>query len=281
MREMNASRLAIVPTVVDSGIDRRGKPYYVMPWYDEGSLEEAVLNGRFGDPQAGIQILLQLVDALDALHTCGWAHRDLKPANILLTGDGLVLCDLGLTLPVGAESDEARLTDTMEAVGSRYYIAPENENGISDEVDQRPADFYAFGKISWVLLTGQRPLAREAQLEQPNRLATMTQEEKLAAWDEVCDQLLRLDPRARLADWQAVRIELGSLLTDLGNTQDESMQAPTELEALRSAARRFARSSAANEVRASRAARAEYQQQVDNLRKDVFAAAGSAAPQRG
>ena len=63
MREMNASGLAIVPTVVDSGIDRRGKPYYVMPWYDEGSLEEAVLNGRFGDPQAGIQILLQLVDA--------------------------------------------------------------------------------------------------------------------------------------------------------------------------------------------------------------------------
>jgi len=63
MREVIASGLAIVPTVVDSGIDRRGKPYYVMPWYDEGSLEEAVLNGRFGDPQAGIQILLQLVDA--------------------------------------------------------------------------------------------------------------------------------------------------------------------------------------------------------------------------
>lgn len=186
-----------------------------------------------------------------------------------------------MTLPVGAESDEARLTDTMEAVGSRYYIAPENENGISDEVDQTPADFYAFGKISWVLLTGQRPLAREAQLEPPNRLATITQEEKLAAWDEVCDQLLRLDPRARLADWSTVRTELRGVLTDLGNPQGDSLQAPSELEELASAAKRFALSPAANEVRASRAARAEYQQQVDNLRKDVFAAAGSAAPQSG
>lgn len=207
MRGVNAVGLDVVPTVVDAGVDPRGRPYYVMPWYHDGSLDDAILSGRFSGPEAGIRILLQLVDALDVIHSCGWAHRDLKPANILLTGDRLVLCDLGLTLPVDAESDEVRLTDTMEAVGSRYYIAPENESGISDEVDQRPADFYAFGKISWVVLTGRRPLAREAQLETPNRLATIAHEE-LAAWDDVCEQLLRLDPRARLADWPTIRAEL-------------------------------------------------------------------------
>src|ERR1700730_6301643 len=166
MRQVRASGLAIVPAVVDTGVDSRDRPYYVMPWYHEGSLQATIPSDRFREPETGIRILLQLVDALEALHLCGWAHRDLKPANILLDEGRPVLCDLGLALPVGAESYEARLTDTMEAVGSRYYIAPENESGISDEVDQRPADFYAFGKISWVLLTGQRPLAREAQLEQ-------------------------------------------------------------------------------------------------------------------
>jgi serine/threonine protein kinase len=274
MRAVNADGLDIVPTVVDAGVDSKGRPYYVMPWYDDGSLDDAILSGRFGGAEAGLQILLQLVDALDGLHSCGWTHRDLKPANILLNGERLVLCDLGLTLPVGAESDGARLTDTMEAVGSRYYIAPENESGISDEVDQRPADFYAFGKISWVVLTGHRPLAREAQLETPNRLGTIADGE-LAAWDEVCEQLLRRDPRTRLADWAAVRTELRALLRDLGNPPTESSQAPTELEALAFAAKRFARSSAAAEVLASRAALAEHQQQIASLRKEVSAAASS------
>ncbi len=36
MREASASGLAIVPTVVATGVDRRGRPYYVMPSYHEG-----------------------------------------------------------------------------------------------------------------------------------------------------------------------------------------------------------------------------------------------------
>jgi hypothetical protein len=50
MREVNdVSGLAIVPTVVDAGVDARDRPYYVMPWYDDGSLDEAILSGRFRD----------------------------------------------------------------------------------------------------------------------------------------------------------------------------------------------------------------------------------------
>lgn len=275
MRQLNASGLAIVPTVLDAGVDPQGRPYYVMPWYEDGSLEEAIVDGRLEDTNAAVRILLQLVDALEVLHSSGWAHRDLKPANILLSGDQLVLCDLGLALPFGIDGEEARLTTSMEAIGSRYYIAPENESGIADEVDQRPADFYAFGKISWVLLSGHPPLAREAQLEPSNRLATIADEEKLAAWDEVCDELLRLDPRARLADWPAVRTELRALLADLDPYPGETLQAPTELEALVSAAKRFARSSKANEVKTSRVARADYQQQVDSLRNEAWDAAAN------
>ena len=119
MRQLNASGLAIVPTVLDAGVDPQGRPYYVMPWYEDGSLEEAIVDGRLEDTNAAVRILLQLVDALEVLHSSGWAHRDLKPANILLSGDQLVLCDLGLALPFGIDGEEARLTTSMEAIGSR------------------------------------------------------------------------------------------------------------------------------------------------------------------
>jgi hypothetical protein len=279
MRALRANGLAIVPDIVASGVDSKDRPYYVMPWYNDGSLDAAALTGRYRDPVTGVRTLLQLIDAVASLHLSGWAHRDLKPANILLDGDGLLLCDLGLAIPVEVDDNTARLTDTLEAVGSRYYIAPENESGISDEVDQRPADFYAFGKISWVLLTGRPPLARELQLEQPNRIATVTREERLAPWDEVCEQLLRVDPRTRLADWAAIKTELESILAGFVGMNSTSLGATTDVEALAMAARRYARSAAASEILNARASRAQHDQQVSALRQEIWDAAVRAQEQ--
>ena len=129
MKAMGETDVGIVPPVVDSGVDSKGRLYYVMPWYDDGSLEAAVDDGRFTDPADAIRILLRLADTLEILHSYDWAHRDLKPENVLMDGDSLVLCDLGLALPIGLEGEEERLTGPAEAVGSRYYIAPENESG--------------------------------------------------------------------------------------------------------------------------------------------------------
>jgi hypothetical protein len=50
MRAVNAVGLDIVPAVVDAGADSRDRPYYVMPWYHDGSLDDAILSGRFNDP---------------------------------------------------------------------------------------------------------------------------------------------------------------------------------------------------------------------------------------
>ncbi len=279
MKAMSETDIGIVPPVIDSNVDSKGHPYYVMPWYDNGSLETAVNDGRFTDPADAIRILLRLTDALEVLHSHEWAHRDLKPDNVLMDGDSLLLCDLGLALPVDLDGDEERLTETAEAVGSRYYIAPENESGFSDEVDQRPADFYAFGKISWRVLTGQRTLARELQLHQTNRTATMLNDDRLAAWDQVCDQLLNTDPRARLTDWVTVRTELANILNEITGTQDDPRPSPTRIEALTAAAERLSRSASANDLRGLHASRNEYHAKVDELRQAGFGSAGEAAQQ--
>jgi serine/threonine protein kinase len=55
---------------------------------------------------------LQLIDALDAVHTVGTLHRDIKPANVLLRRDGsAVLTDFGI-----AALDDGEFLTAREAV---------------------------------------------------------------------------------------------------------------------------------------------------------------------
>ncbi|HSN25978.1 MAG TPA: serine/threonine-protein kinase, partial [Kofleriaceae bacterium] len=64
--------------------------------------------------------LVQLVDALIALHKAGKLHRDLKPSNVLVTQQGrLALLDFGLVSAV-AENNPEKL-----AVGTPVYMSPE------------------------------------------------------------------------------------------------------------------------------------------------------------
>jgi serine/threonine protein kinase len=196
------------PEIMDSGRGNNDRPFYVMPWFP-GSLQAEVDDQRYlADPRRALSRQIELVDVLALLHAKGWAHRDLKPANVLVNmDDELVLADLGLAIDL-LDPDALRETETDEAVGSRLYLAPEHEDGRYEGNDHRPSDFYAFGKIMWVLLTGRRPLAREGQLEPANRIATVLEDERLAALDTLGALLLELDPARRLTTWGPVRTEL-------------------------------------------------------------------------
>jgi hypothetical protein len=199
---------AAVPEIVASDLDVE-RPWFAMPWYSGGSLEEAVSDGRLRSSlSAGFGVLIQLSQILADVHAAGVAHRDLKPANVLVADPQLALTDFGLCLDL----DEAgvRLTDPDEAVGSRLYVAPENEAGINPELDQRPADFYAFGKLAWALLAGRQPLPRERILEPDSRLVAVLGDRRLEPVDDLLRDLLNRDPRGRLTDWTVVIRELNA-----------------------------------------------------------------------
>jgi serine/threonine protein kinase len=134
---------------------RDGKPYYIAEYCGNGDLSKRNLNGVTTLDK--LLLFRQICSAVAAAHTAKIVHRDIKPSNILVRTDGsIAVGDFGLCLHLDAGE---RLTITEEAVGARYYMAPEMEDGRRDDVTPA-ADVYSLGKILYFLFAG-RSFSRE------------------------------------------------------------------------------------------------------------------------
>ncbi|MBI3831909.1 MAG: serine/threonine protein kinase [Planctomycetes bacterium] len=100
------------------------------------------------------EIAQQVAKGLEYAHKRGIVHRDIKPDNILLDkSSGLAkIADLGLARRTTGDSD---LTQDGQAVGTPYYVSPEQARGQKD-LDGR-ADLYSLGATLWHMLAGVPP----------------------------------------------------------------------------------------------------------------------------
>ena len=103
------------------------------------------------EAQAAVDLVDQVLSALAFAHARGVIHRDIKPANIIVTPAGMVkLTDFGIAQSAG----DPRLTATGMALGSLYYMSPEQVS--AQPVDGR-ADIYSLGVTFYHMVTGRRP----------------------------------------------------------------------------------------------------------------------------
>src|SRR5208282_4503195 len=76
--------------------DRRSRIYMVMEWCPGRLLRNILDEGRLPQNRA-IRIAIEVLKALDYIHTNGVVHRDLKPENIMLDdNDHIKLIDFGI-----------------------------------------------------------------------------------------------------------------------------------------------------------------------------------------
>lgn len=146
--------------VQDTGKTPSGDDFFVME-YLRGPNLRRLLHDHGPLPWARTRVIvLQVCDALSALHSSRVIHRDLKLQNIVLDPrrghrDFVKLLDFG----VAKSLDQPRLTQTGIVLGTLPYMAPEYLLGA--EPDDR-VDIYALGLIAFELLTNRPPLLDSA-----------------------------------------------------------------------------------------------------------------------
>ena len=129
-----------------------------MEFVDGVSLAKRIESGPLAPGEAGA-ITTQVLDALAYAHGRAVVHRDIKPANIMMTGAGVAkLMDFG----IARMQADTRLTQTGRAVGSLFYMSPEQIRGA--EPDRR-SDLYSLGITLYEMVTGRRPFAGDSDYQ--------------------------------------------------------------------------------------------------------------------
>ena len=174
IREAQAAALLRSPHIaVTYDLGEYDGSLFIAMEYVEGELLSARI-ARGPLPVAdGLEIALQLADALDEAHGRGIVHRDIKSANLMLTERHLVkVLDFGLAKFLRAPTaDDTRTLAGMTTpgliLGTLSYMAPEQLTG--GAVDHR-ADLFSSGVVLYEMLAGRLPFTGGTMTEIADRI---------------------------------------------------------------------------------------------------------------
>ena len=136
---------------------REATEVHVAESDDEETGVHVIEPDRLFPPAIAVAIVSQTAQALDHVHQYNIVHRDVKPGNILIGRDGVVkLTDLG----IARLTEDSGLTETDKAVGTLYYMSPEQIQGL--KVDGR-TDIYSLGVVLYECLVGRTPFGKASR----------------------------------------------------------------------------------------------------------------------
>ncbi|MGE0128010.1 MAG: protein kinase [Blastocatellales bacterium] len=156
-------------TIYDFG--QESGEHYIASEFVEGRMLRSLIGSPELTLNQTLDIIIQVVGALDAAHRARIIHRDIKPENIMLRPDGYVkVLDFGLAKltetesPTGSSRDTAETkasdnasgfeTQTGFVLGTVNYMSPEQARG--QKTDNR-TDIFSLGVVFYELITGERP----------------------------------------------------------------------------------------------------------------------------
>ncbi|KAK6342100.1 hypothetical protein TWF730_001579 [Orbilia blumenaviensis] len=172
--------------------------FIVLEYCSMGDLYEAIrLDKGPLETEHVRDFMLQLLSAVEHMHSKGVYHRDIKPENIFLTHEGdIKLGDFGL-----ATTD--KLSDDV-CVGSDRYMAPEQYDPSTGPYEPAKADVWAIGicllnvlfaRNPFTIPTREDPLFRDFSYDRETLFdifPTMSEQTY-----EVLNHCLQLDPSKR------------------------------------------------------------------------------------
>lgn len=121
-----------------------------------GTLQDRVQQSGPLPVTQAVDMILQVINGLEAAAAIGVLHRDVKPSNCFIEPEGTVkVGDFGLSISTLARA-ETNLTVAGAFLGTPAYCSPEQLRG--EALDVR-SDIYAVGVTLYYLLIGQTPFA--------------------------------------------------------------------------------------------------------------------------
>jgi eukaryotic-like serine/threonine-protein kinase len=158
-----------------------------------------------------VNIMVQLLQALEFAHDRGVVHRDIKPANLIMTPEGqLKVADFGI-----ARIDTSELTLEGTVLGTPAYMSPEQCTGRAS--DHR-SDLFSAAVVFYELVTGVKPfvgsvetLAYQICQVEARPPSTLAQQPLPATIDALFAKALAKSPDARYQRASEFRAELADV----------------------------------------------------------------------
>lgn len=201
---------------VPSGINTVTVPWIVMERVSGMTLRQVLASKKLVSPERALDIVSEILAALDYSHRHGIVHRDIKPANIMITTTGSVkVMDFGIARALADAS--ATMTHTNAVMGTAQYLSPEQARG--EVVDAR-SDLYSTGCLLYELLTGQPPFIGDSpvaiayqHVSEPPMLPSGLNPVVPTNFDGVILKALAKSPAERYASAAAMRLDVDTLLS--------------------------------------------------------------------
>lgn len=136
--------------------EEEGQQYIVMEYVNGTDLKTYIKEKTPVSLELVVNIMSQILSAINVAHRHGIIHRDIKPQNILITDNNEVkITDFGIAIALSDTS----LTQTNTLLGSVHYLSPEQAKGGNATIK---SDIYSLGVVLYELITGDVPYNGES-----------------------------------------------------------------------------------------------------------------------
>lgn len=139
-----------VVKIYSSYFDEVTESYYIiMELVDGMNIEQFIEKNGPIPADLAAQLMIEILDIMQYVHSKGYIHRDIKPSNIMIR-ENMSICILDFGVARDTNLKES-LTQYGSVIGTDGYMSPEQADGFN--IDRR-SDIYGLGCVFFYMLTG-------------------------------------------------------------------------------------------------------------------------------